>query len=79
MPSASPEVRAAWPGGDAEAIQLLKRCGWTMDPPGTWQRPIFAHVISDREYSALEYLIFEWDYSVELYPAKKPRVMHYVP
>ncbi len=66
MPQASDELRAAWPGMDTEALEHLAARGWYMQPFGVYRRPKHAHVISLREYSALEYLCDEWDYAFDL-------------
>jgi hypothetical protein len=47
---------------DDRAVAYLQRCGWTLTPQWCWRRPAFAHVVSMREYSAIDYLANEWDF-----------------
>jgi hypothetical protein len=62
MPSAAPELQAQWPGGDAEATAFLKSAGYRANPDWTWARPKPGHEPTERERSAICYLIDEWDY-----------------
>jgi hypothetical protein len=62
MPQASPELRAEWPGGDNEAISYLEGQGFTLTKQWDWIKPTADHAISEREGSAIDYLIDEWDF-----------------
>ena len=64
MPQATEELRAAWPGGDEEAIQYLYMQGYKDHPEHRWhwQKPNPNHVPTTREVSAMQYLVDEWDY-----------------
>lgn len=64
MPQASEELRAEWPGWDAEAIAYLESRGYTLERDWTWTHPtIKTHeAMEQREWSALVYLIHEWDF-----------------
>lgn len=62
MPEASPELRAAWPGGDGEAIKYLQDRGYRLDRRWSWVPPHAGHVPTERERSAVRYLIDEWDF-----------------
>jgi hypothetical protein len=62
MPSAAPELQAKWPGGDAEALGVLAAVGYKNNPDWTWTRPKPGHEPTERELSAICYMIDEWDY-----------------
>lgn len=62
MPQASPELRAAWPGGDKEARNYLQNRGYRLDRRWAWVRPFPEHVPTDLELSAIRYLKDEWDF-----------------
>lgn len=74
MPTASDEVRAPWhnedAGYDGGAADFLEACGWT-EKEFCLMRPLHPHVISPREYSAVDYLCDEWDWDVSLYPEER--------
>ncbi len=61
MPQATDELRAEWPGWDGEAIAYLLERGW-ISSKWCWRQPRHPHVVSLREYSAIDYLIQEWDF-----------------
>lgn len=65
MPTASDEVRAPWhneeAGFDSGAFEYLEVRGWTEDK-FCLQPPRKPHVISLREYAAVDYLCDEWDW-----------------
>jgi len=62
MPQASEELRAQFPGGDAEASKVLKAAGYVLTPDWEWRKPSPEHVPTPRESLAAAYLIDEWDY-----------------
>jgi hypothetical protein len=62
MPSASPELRRQWPGHDREAILHLQAQGYRLNERWAWVRPTPEHVVTDRDRSAIQYLIDEWDF-----------------
>jgi hypothetical protein len=62
MPSASPELQAEWPGYDAEAIAHLKAAGFKLNGNWTWKLPNPGYKLTDRDFSAIRYLIDEWDF-----------------
>lgn len=62
MPTASPELRAAWPGGDSEAVLYLEAQGYQLTKQWEWIKPTPDHKITEREGSAIDYLIDEWDF-----------------
>lgn len=62
MPTASPELRAAWPEGDEQAISYLEAQGYTLTKQWEWIKPTPDHVITEREGSAIDYLVDEWDF-----------------
>lgn len=66
-PRASDELRAEWPGdgesgGDKQAITYLEQQGYRLRRDFGWTRPRPDHRPTERELSALNYLIDEWDY-----------------
>lgn len=72
MPQASDEVRAPWhgadEGGDIAAWTFLKLHGWTEK-----RFHLFANkgpaLVTDKEWSAVEYLCDEWDWAFGGYNA----------
>lgn len=65
MPQASDELRAEWPGGDYQATQYLAdERGFMLTRRWTWvpPTPMDYKDLSEREYSAILYLVHEWDY-----------------
>jgi hypothetical protein len=66
MPQASDELRAAWRhgeegGGDAAAEHYLRAAGYLLTPSWEWEAPL-GRIPTDRDLSAIDYLIEEWDY-----------------
>ena len=61
MPQTTPERRARWPGGDAEAIKYLEGRGYTLRKNWMWAAPP-GHTHSEKDVDALVYLIEEWDF-----------------
>ena len=62
MPTASPELRAEWPGGDQEAMQHLKMRGYILMRDWHWKAPPKSSGPSAQDQSAIRYLIDEWDF-----------------
>lgn len=62
MPQASPELRAEWPDGDGQAISFLEGRGYKLTKQWEWIKPSPAHEVTPREWSAIDYLIHEWDF-----------------
>lgn len=62
MPQASSKLRAAWPGHDEEAIAHLQIAGYKLHADWTWTRPTPEHEPTERDRSAIRYLIDEWDF-----------------
>lgn len=81
MPQASDELRAQWPGGDEEAIAYLESRGFVLRRDWSWRPPTDRTTINERECSALQYLIDEWDFdgviSDETYKALEEMRMRY--
>ena len=62
MPTASPELRAAWPEGDEQAVRYLEQQGYMLTKRWTWIKPAPDHKPIEREISAARYLMDEWDF-----------------
>lgn len=63
MPQASPELAAEWPGWDQQAMAHLFARGYRLHRDYSWSPPHHPdHVVTDRDLSAIAYLIDEWDY-----------------
>lgn len=65
MPQASEELRADWPGGDCEALDHLKP-NFTVSRGGVIHRRSESYELSLRDWSALSYLVHEWDYGYSM-------------
>src|SRR5262245_55679440 len=80
MPQASDYLRAQWPGGDQQAIAHLLERGYRATRGFCWVPPGDAspetYEPTDRDWSAMTYLIDEWDYGglVSAAHAEKQRV-----
>jgi hypothetical protein len=66
MPQADEELRAEWShgeegGGDEAAMAHLRAAGFTLTCQWTWTPPP-GHTVTDRDRSAVLYLIDEWDF-----------------
>lgn len=66
MPQASDELRAAWRhgeegGGDDAAMKHLREAGYILSPSWEWEAPA-GRVPTERDLSAIDYLIDEWDF-----------------
>lgn len=63
MPQASEELRAMWPGGDDQAMFYLHGRGYKYSfNEHTRRLPWPGFIVSDLDRSALDYLIWEWDF-----------------
>ena len=56
-------MRKRWPGMDEEAVCHLESRGWTLTRAYEWVRPTFPHVVSIKEYDAIDYMADEWDFN----------------
>lgn len=70
MPSTTPERAARWPGGDAEASEVLDQGGWTIGQDWNFRHPENRKP-TEREADAMIYLQEEWDFGF-LVPADYP-------
>ncbi len=65
MPQATTELQNRWGGlngiGDDKAIAFLEGRGFRMEH-FCWKRPHPGYEISEEEWSAIDFLIQEWDY-----------------
>lgn len=63
MPQASEELRAEWDGpGDEKAIGYLQEAGYSVDAEWRWISRAIGHEPTEKEISAIRFLIDEWDY-----------------
>lgn len=63
MPQASDELRAEWDGpGGQKAARYLHDAGYRIDAEWRWVHRAVGHEPTEREISAVRYLIDEWDY-----------------
>lgn len=62
MPQATDELRAQWPGGDRQASDHLRAKGFTLKKDWTWVLPYKTYVPTQRDISAVQYMVDEWDY-----------------
>lgn len=62
MPQATDELAAEWPGMDEEAINYLQAQGYKLTRRYEWKPPTPEHEPTDREVSAIVYLMDEWDF-----------------
>lgn len=61
MPRANEALRAEWPGHSV-AITFLQNGGYALRKDWTWAPPTPEYVPTEREVSAMRYLIDEWDF-----------------
>lgn len=61
MPAAPAHLQSEWETDD-KAIGFLEGAGYKLLRGWTWQLPSPAHVITDEESRAINYLIWEWDF-----------------
>lgn len=63
MPQASDEQHAEWNGpGDATAIKYLEDAGYDLTRSWCWIKPSTKHIPTEKEISAVRFLIDEWDF-----------------
>jgi hypothetical protein len=62
MPQTTPELRAKFPGFDAQACTYLKSQGYILTRQWEWVKP--REEVTDDEWDALVYLVEEWDYGL---------------
>lgn len=62
MPQASDEQRAEWGIDDAPVIRFLETAGYRLGGDWRWTKPTPAHQPSEKEISAIEFLMDEWDF-----------------
>lgn len=62
MPQASERLRKLWPGGDTEAIAYLESRGYVLGKDFRWTAPAGVTQPTARDWSAICYLIDEWDF-----------------
>lgn len=62
MPNASAELRAEWLGSDEQAIGHLRSAGYRLTSQWGWLPPSSGGVPTERDMSAINYLIDEWDF-----------------
>jgi len=61
MPSATKELQDKW-GDDSNAIQFLEAAGFVLNREFDWTAPKPISEMTKEEWSAVMYLITEWDY-----------------
>lgn len=71
MPSGPPELHQYWeekdpnsPGADYNAEKHLKEQGYILTRGWEWIHPTYTDIntLPDEDWSAISYLIMEWDY-----------------
>jgi hypothetical protein len=63
MPQASAELNKEWDGpSDKKAIKYLTAAGYILTREYQWKKPTPEHVPTDKEKSAIWFLIDEWDF-----------------
>lgn len=62
MPQASSEQQAEWGIDDGPVIKFLEAAGYRMTRTFFWVLPTPDHVPTEKEYSAIDFLIDEWDF-----------------
>lgn len=65
MPQASSKLRKKWgwpDNGTVKATTYLKKRGWALTKRWTWMRLDGRTKPTKKEWSAMQYLIHEWDY-----------------
>jgi hypothetical protein len=63
MPQATDEQREEWNGpSDQTALKFLQDAGYKLTPHWTWKHKDSAHKPTEKEISAVCFLIDEWDF-----------------
>lgn len=63
MPQASDNLRAEWSGpSDKTALAYLEGRGYVLDPNWTWHPPTKNWTPTNRDFSAMRFMVDEWDY-----------------
>lgn len=63
MPQASDEQRAEWNGpSDETALAYLRGRGYVLDPDWTWHPPRADWTPTEKDVSAMQFMVDEWDY-----------------
>lgn len=67
MPSGPPELHEKWCaagdlGGDGNAQKYLCDRGWTLLTTWQWREPTPGYSPTPEEISAINYLMWEWDF-----------------
>ena len=62
MPTASDEQRAEWGIDDAPVVKFLRDAGYKDTPEWTWIKPSPEHEPTEKEVSAICFLVDEWDW-----------------
>lgn len=63
MPQASDEQRAEWDGpNDYTAVKFLEDAGYKIRRDWQWELPASDHTPTEKEISAIRFLIDEWDF-----------------
>lgn len=68
MPSGPPELHEEWCNrsptgdGDFEAMRYLRKRGYKLTDKWFWVAPSRYHTPSAKENSAINYLMWEWDF-----------------
>lgn len=69
MPSGPPELHEKWcafgpheDNGDLNAQTYLKSKGYRLTRQWFWVKPNTEHIPTEEEYSAINYLCWEWDF-----------------
>lgn len=66
-PQATPELRAKFPGGDSEAMEVLKlNFEWGEPKPFIIRKKNPNYEPTQREWDAVDYLFHEWDWGYGL-------------
>jgi hypothetical protein len=77
MPTADEELRREWrhydeDGGDRMAMRFLEDAGYRLRRDWQWTPPKPDHLPTDREVSAVYYLVDEWDFGGIYFSGEEP-------
>lgn len=65
MPQATDELRAKFPGWDAEAMEVLEK-NFICSKGGVYRKKDPNYEPTQREWDAIDYMWQEWDYGYEI-------------